>query len=50
MSTTAKARQLFGDRTLAAKWVLARRYLQQRGLKPYPHMLVPPRLIETPTH
>lgn len=50
MSTTSKARQLFGDRTMAAKWVLARRYLQQRGLKPYPHMLVPPRLITSTIH
>jgi hypothetical protein len=50
MSTTARARQLFADRKLAAKWVLARRYINQRGLPLYPQMLVPPRLIQPTAH
>lgn len=50
MSTTAKARGLFADRRLAAKWVLARLYIKQRGLTPYEHMLTPPRLINRHAH
>jgi hypothetical protein len=48
MSTTAKARGMFSDRRLAAKWVLARLYIQQRGLHPYPHMPMALRIVSQP--
>lgn len=45
-----QARQHFGDRRLAAKWVLARRYIAQRGLKPYPHLPMALRIVRGPAH
>ncbi len=50
MSTTAQARSLFADRRTAAKWVLARLYLTQRGLTPYPHLPMALRIVRGPTH
>lgn len=46
MSTTAQARSLFPtNRRLAAKWVLARLYVVQRGLHPYRHMPMALRIV-----
>lgn len=50
MSTTAQARCLFTDRRLAAKWVLARRYLDQRNLHPYPYLPMALRIVRGPAH
>jgi hypothetical protein len=50
MSTTAQARQLFSDRRLAAKWVLARRYINERGLQPYPYLPMALRIVRGPIH
>lgn len=50
MNTTALARGLFADRRTAAKWVLARRYINQRGLTPYPHLPMALRIVRAPAH
>ena len=50
-STTTQARSLFGEqRRLAAKWVLARKYLDRRGLTPYQHMPMAARIVRAPAH
>lgn len=45
MSIRAQARSLFADRRLAAKWVLAKLYLNQRGLLPYRHLPMAARIV-----
>ncbi|MEJ7804309.1 MAG: hypothetical protein WKG03_00085 [Telluria sp.] len=50
MSTTAQARTLFSDRRLAAKWVLARLYLNQRGVQPYRHLPMALRIVRGPAN
>ncbi|HWK72209.1 MAG TPA: hypothetical protein VNS29_15350 [Burkholderiaceae bacterium] len=45
MSLTRQALQHFQDRRLAAKWVLARRYIERRGLSAYPQMPMAGRVV-----
>jgi hypothetical protein len=48
MSTTSQARALYSNRRLAAKWVLARRYLSVRGIHPYQHLPMALRIVTLP--
>lgn len=50
MSTTAQARSLFDERRMQAKWVLARRYINRRGLTPYRHMPMAVRIVRAPAN
>lgn len=45
---TQQARQLFADRKSAAKWVIAKRYLDQRNLIPYTGMECAGRIVSAP--
>jgi hypothetical protein len=48
MSLTAQARSLYPNRRHAAQWVLARLYLNQRGLQPYRHLPMAVRIVNNP--
>lgn len=45
MSLTRQALQLYADRRLAAKWVLAQRYIKRRELHAYRYMPIAARAV-----